>query len=209
MVTRGWFVGLGELNHSSTPVRHLELEMPMRRRRRTSTTAVMIAVVMLAAAVALAGCSNEATSPETMRVPADAARLAEDRVLQGNLVTFRFYSGLAQRERVVVRTDEEWTRVWERITHRVSPPVPRPAVDFSQEMVVVVAMGGRPTGGYAIAVEGVFEAEGRLYAAVLEKSPGAACILTQALTQPIDVVRIPRRDGIVSFVERAETVDCR
>lgn len=166
----------------------------------------MIAVVMLAAAVALAGCAAEGTSPEIGRVPVNDTQVLDGRVLQGNLLTFRYYSGLTQRERMVVRTEEEWARLWERITQRVSPPIPRPSVDFSREMVLVVAMGERPTGGYTIVVEGIVQADRHLHAMIRESSPDG-CGVTGALTQPIDVVRVPRRDGGVSFIER-ETVGC-
>ena len=76
-------------------------------------------------------------------------------------------------------------------------------------MVVLVAMGQRPTGGYSITVEGVYDASGRMFARVREKSPGATCIVSEAFTAPVDAVRVPRRDGAVIFVERAETVVCR
>jgi hypothetical protein len=172
----------------------------MRRRRSASVVAVMIAVMMLAVAVSMAGCDGSATAP---RVPADAAALSSNRL------EVRSYSGYTERERLVIRTAAGWTAAWAQITRNVSPRPPAPTINFDQEMVILVAMGQRPTGGYSISIEGVYDASGRLFAEVRERSPGDSCGTTQAVTAPVDAVRVPRRDGAVIFVERTETVVCR
>jgi hypothetical protein len=181
----------------------------MRRRRSAGVTAVIIAVTTLALAVSMAGCDGSATAPPTAHVPSDAAELSATRVLEGNLVQLRFITGYTERQRLVIRTAAQWSQAWARITQNISPAPPAPAVDFDHEMVILVAMGQRPTGGYSITVEGIYDADGRTFAEVRERSPGAGCITTQAFTQPIDAVRVPRRDGAVIFVERAETIVCQ
>jgi hypothetical protein len=160
-------------------------------------------------AMSTAGCNGPPTNLRADRVPAEAVALAVHHVLEGNIFSFRYYSGFTEKERLVIRDADQWSRAWARITVGLSPRQPTPSVDFAREMIVLVAMGQRLTGGYAIAVEGVYDAGGRLYVEVRELSPGGSCGTTQALTQPIDVVRVPRRDGAVVFVERAETIDCR
>ena len=168
----------------------------------------MVAVVTSAAAVALLGCSTS-TTPEVAELPANAARVADDDIFAGALLRYRFSTGFTERARVVIRSDAQWAQAWDRVVDRVMPKPERPAVDFSREIVVLVAMGQRPSGGYAVAIDGVFEADGRLYVRVNERSPGQSCFVTAALTQPVDAVRVPRRDLGVSFVERSETVECR
>ena len=167
----------------------------------------MFAVMMLAVAVSMAGCDGSATGP---RVPPNSTALTSSHVLEGDLLfQYRYYSGYKERQRLVIRTAAEWSEAWARIAGTSDPRRPPPAIDFDQEMVILVAMGERPTGGYSITVQGVYDASGRVFAEVREKSPGAGCMVTEAFTQPIDAVRVPRRDGAVMFVERAETVDCR
>ena len=68
----------------------------------------------------------------------------------------------------------------------------RTAVDFTRDMVVAVAAGQRPTGGYEIAVDRVRQAKGELTVEVVETAPGPNCVTTASLTQPVDVVVIPR-----------------
>ncbi|MDQ3997842.1 MAG: protease complex subunit PrcB family protein [Gemmatimonadota bacterium] len=179
----------------------------MRRRRSASVVAVMFAVVMLAVAVSMAGCDGSATGP---RVPPGADALSSSHVLEGDLLFhYRHYSGYRERQRLVIRTAAAWSEAWTRITGPSDPLRPPPAIDFDHEMVVLVSMGERATGGYSIAIEGVYDASGRIFAEVREKSPGAGCFVTEAVTRPVDAVRVPRRDSAVIFVERAETVDCR
>jgi hypothetical protein len=178
----------------------------MRRRRSASVTAVIIAVMTLAFAVSMAGCDGPTTGP---RVPSNAAALSVSRVFEGSLSAFRFHTGYTERERLVIRSPEQWSQAWARIIQTYSPRPAAPAVDFDNEVVILVAMGQRPSGGYFIAVEGVYDADGRVFAEVREQSPGAGCITTEALTEPVDAVRVPRRDVPVIFVERAETVVCR
>ena len=181
----------------------------MPRRRSASVAAVIIAVMTLAVAVSMAGCADGATAPRAASVPSEAAALNPSRVFEGSLSSFRFHSAYLTPQRLVIRTSEQWSEAWTQITRNLLPPPPAPPVDFDREMVILVAMGQRPTGGYVITVDGVYDAAGRIFAEVRETSPGAGCITTAALTQPVDAVRIPRRDGAVIFVERDETVVCR
>lgn len=90
-----------------------------------------------------------------------------------------------------------------------SPQPQIPDIDFSQEMVVVVALGERPTGGYSIFVESASESASGVAVRIRSVSPGSSCATTQALTQPVDIGRLPRRDGPVSFAEQTVVEECR
>ena len=114
------------------------------------------------------------------------------------------FGGPAQPERRVIRSESDWLALWNSLSV-VLPPVDPPAIDFTQEMVIVTAMGQRSSGGHQISVEGVYEDSGELYVDVLEVSPTAACIVTAVITTPIAAVRVERRDGDVNFMERAES----
>jgi hypothetical protein len=158
--------------------------------------------VLVAGLLTMAACSD-AQAPE---VPPNAALLPAA-VLE-DLTPFRFHSGFEGRERLVIRDPATWERTWRALVAAVQPAPPVPAVDFTRDMVVLAAMGTRRSGGFVIDVEGVYDGGGRVYAAVLETSPGAGCAVTLAITTPVAAVRVPRRDGPVTFVERSRTVDC-
>jgi hypothetical protein len=75
-------------------------------------------------------------------------------------------------------------------------------------MVIVAAMGGRPTGGYTISVEGVCTSGGALYVDVLERSPGLGCFSTQVMTAPVTAARVGAQTEPVHFVTRQESDPC-
>jgi hypothetical protein len=86
----------------------------------------------------------------------------------------------------------------------------RPAVDFTKAVVVAVAAGQRPSGGYEIAVNQVRQTDGELAVEVLETSPGPNCITSSSPTQPADVVVVPVvAPRSWSFSERKETRGCQ
>lgn len=119
------------------------------------------------------------------------------------------YSGLDEPLREVVRSEAEWRDLWARLaTGRIPRPEP-PPVDFSQRVVVVAAMGARPTGGHAIRIDRVSYASDTLWVELTSVSPGAGCITTQALSAPVAAVAVERRGEVSArFLDREETQDC-
>lgn len=153
-------------------------------------------VVMIPALVgACSSDSYRAGTPVPMQRVSDAQPLS-------------YYSGLAMPQRLVVRDPGTWASVWGQVWKLQSPVPALPAVDFSREMVVVAALGQRPTGGYSILLDSATMTMQGLTVSVRLVSPGMNCSVTTALTQPVDVSRLPRTDEAVEFVERAETQTC-
>jgi hypothetical protein len=111
--------------------------------------------------------------------------------------------------RLVIRDAVTWRVIWNQIYLRQSPVAPVPVIDFSREMVVVVALGSHSSGGYSILVDGAAEAANNGIVVIVDSSsPGYNCIVTDAFTQPVDIARVPLRDGPVSFVERTHVSNC-
>lgn len=113
-------------------------------------------------------------------------------------------TGIGEARRLVIRDANAWANFWSELGVG-----DRPAVDFTRDMVVAVAAGQRPTGGYEIAVDRVRQANGELTVEVVETAPGPNCVTTASLTQPVDVVVIPALTARSwSFVERKEVRGC-
>ena len=156
--------------------------------------------------VALGGgalsCGGQSVAPDPAKGPVPVVRL------RAEPHSFTFYSGLTDRQRLVVRDAVTWTQVWDRIWHGRSPVPELPQIDFAGEMVVVAALGQRPTGGYDILVDSAEANQEGLTVRVRTISPGRTCMVTQALTQPVDIARLPRTEGAVRFEDRAEARVC-
>ena len=128
-------------------------------------------------------------------------------------------SALLDRERVVIRDRATWENMWTRIglpRATIDPKTgrfqeihdPLPEIDFAQEMLVVVAMGQRPSSGYSITVEGAKDFADRIEVEVRSISP-KGCIVFTMMTSPIDIVRVPRTDKTVVFHETEVVKDCK
>jgi hypothetical protein len=129
--------------------------------------------------------------------------------LRSEPYSFTFSSGFDKPARLVVRDALTWQAVWNQIYLLESPVPPLPVVDFSRDMIVVVALGSRSTGGYSILIGGASEAANNGVAVIVDSSsPGSHCAVTEAFTQPVDIARVPLHDGAVSFVERSHVSNC-
>jgi PrcB C-terminal len=161
-----------------------------------------VRIASIALVTLSAGCGgSNITTPPGPSVPMTR--------LRPEPYAFSFSSGMNETARIVVRDAATWQATWNQIYLHSSPVPPLPTVDFSQEMIVVVALGNRPTGGYNILLEGASElpASGTLVT-VSSVAPGPRCITTQAFTQPVDIARVPLRSGAVSFVEQTHVTNC-
>jgi PrcB C-terminal len=109
-------------------------------------------------------------------------------------------SNIDDAKRVLVRTDAEWTKLWQQ--H--SPDRPRPAIDFSKEMVVGVFMGSRPNAGFSTAIVSATIANGALIVRYTETIPASGRVSAQVLTFPYHLVAIPKAAVTDVKFEKAE-----
>lgn len=169
--------------------------------RPPTTNRIRTACLLTALALIAGGCGS---APVT-GVPADATVVPDDRV---DTLFDHSYSGIDDRRRQVIREPGTWADVWQQLHEGRSPVPERPAVDFHDSMVILAAMGSRPTGGYGIAVESVLRDGATVYVVVVEASPGDSCVVTHAFTRPASAVRLPRVRGEVHFVEKETVHEC-
>ena len=104
-------------------------------------------------------------------------------------------SNIDEAKHVIVRTEAEWTKLWQQ--H--SPDRKRPAVDFSKEMVVGVFMGSRPTAGYNVSIVSTFAKDGNVLVRYQESTPRPGAMTAQVLTFPYHLVAIPTATGDLKF----------
>ena len=117
------------------------------------------------------------------------------------------YSGVQQADATIIRTPEEFARVWAAVHRGARPEPPTPDVDFEREMVAAVFQGQQPTGGYAVAVERIEQLEDRVVIHVTSIQPRPEDFVTMALTSPYHLVRLPRQDLPVEFQFDAAGID--
>jgi hypothetical protein len=106
----------------------------------------------------------------------------------------------------VARDADQWVRLWQRMTASQYSPLPH--VDWSTEMVVVVALGMRPSGGYSVEIEKVTASPDTLDVHAREDQPGPYCGVTDALTDPFHAVAMVAHDGQPRLIHRVTIVEC-
>jgi hypothetical protein len=131
--------------------------------------------------------ANPGTNP-TQVAPAPPG----NQVLSFNTLQRGAYSGVTERKVVLVTDEAAWKSNWQQISARQVPAPDAPALDFAGQSVIVASLGEKNTGGYSVEVTGVELVGGKLKVTVRETKPGPGTFVTQALTQPYHVVRIPK-----------------
>jgi len=166
----------------------------------------------------------EGTPDSTLQTPADSTPSSQQvqdtaRVQQGyapygsnenatNLEIRRLgvwsHTGIKEARRMVIQDANTWAEFWSELGVGS-----RPAVDFTRDIVIAVAAGERPSGGYEIAVNQVTQTNGELRVEVRETTPGPNCRSTSSLTQPADVIVVQGvKPKSWSFVEQKAVRGC-
>ena len=131
------------------------------------------------ALVAVAACGGSPVAPETD--------------LSFRTIGVGYYSFYTQPGALIVRDASGWADVLPKLDLR-SPTgeigAPIPAIDFSKEMAVVIALGDRPSGGFSASVQQILGVSSELVVKATEERPGPTCAVTLAFTRPLVVVAL-------------------
>ncbi|MGI8510699.1 MAG: protease complex subunit PrcB family protein [Gemmatimonadaceae bacterium] len=157
----------------------------------------LITAVVLAAP----GCNQPSPTSAT---PPDASTVNPVQQTVTHLITAPT-SGFMEGEELVIRSDAELTAAWKNV-HAGIPGNPAPAIDLAHNMVVLLALGQRRTGGYTVRFDNITRDGTGAVVHYTVTSPGPGCMTTQMITSPIDVVSVPSVAGAVRF-ERSEVTD--
>lgn len=115
-----------------------------------------------------------------------------------------FRSQADEPRRLVVRDQRTWDEVWADVGPSHPTLDGQPDVDFSREVVIVAAYGQTVLPN-TICVESAAASSAGLTVWVRRTS---YCNLVDELANPTDVVRIPRTDQAVRFVETEQFAIC-
>ena len=171
------------------------------------TTSEPVALAPTPASQPDSGVARPADTAAAAAAPSEQgyAPYANNRTLDLRRIGQWTRTGIGESRRLVIRDANAWAQFWSELGVG-----DRPSVDFNHDVVVAVAAGQRPTGGYEIAIDQVTHSDGQLTVEVVERTPGPNCMTTASLTQPVDVVVVPAADAkSLSFLERKEIRGCR
>jgi PrcB C-terminal len=103
-----------------------------------------------------------------------------------------YRSGIHKPLETVIRNQDEWNVFWKRHSSTDTNSASVPIINFDREMVVGIFLGEKSTGGYEVEIVRAELSGSSLYFYYREKSPPPGAMVTQALTQPFHLVKIPK-----------------
>ena len=149
-----------------------------------------LGVVMLLAAVAGAsGCKGDMSKTgdnamDAMPASGPSEPVSIQRHLTGD------DSGIKTPAVVLVNSRDELTAMG-------SVDLVNAEVNFDEHSLIVLALGERPTGGYAAKITGVQKRGNEIYVQGYAARPSPDAMVTQVITYPYDAVVVPKMQGSI------------
>ena len=154
--------------------------------------------------VLIAGCHAAAAAS---RLPAVGEILPVTR-FRPDTVAFATFSGVTDSARIVIRDSLQWREYWTRIHRPFIPPPRVPSIDFRREMIVLAALGRRPSLGYDILIRSATRDSVGIEVQLRRSNPGQGCTVGASVTEPVDLARIPASNLHVRFTELITAMPC-
>ncbi len=118
------------------------------------------------------------------------SKMASASPLSFQTVAKGYRSGIRESLQTVIRNRAEWQKLWQKHVSIQSNSPPPPAMDFSNELIIAVFLGEKPTGGYEIEITSAQRSDSILTVSFIEKRPKPGGMQIQALTQPFHIARV-------------------
>ncbi len=119
------------------------------------------------------------------------------------------YSAIGDKREVVIKNNEDYQKLMAEVYNNLDQMPQIPDVDFSKNYVVAMFMGSRNTGGYTLKFDKVIKRADDLTVSAYETSPGKTCIVTEAISQPYEIIKIPRIEKKVKFIRKQKVNECQ
>lgn len=116
--------------------------------------------------------------------------------------------GFTTKTNQVITDEDELKKAWKIAFKNYMKVGDAPEVDFNKNVVLLVAMGEKNSGGYSIKVEKVVSSNLSTIVSVVETVPGKNCNVTSALTYPYQFVQIEKPKTEITFTNIEDAIDC-
>ncbi|XKT75410.1 MAG: protease complex subunit PrcB family protein [Patescibacteria group bacterium UBA2103] len=115
---------------------------------------------------------------------------------------------LTSRKNYVFREQEDFVAFWELIYGNDPAATRPPVIAFARDHAIAVVAGVKNTGGYEIYVRDVIETPEERIVEVVMRSPGEGCQVTEAFTNPFQIISVKKTDKPLRAVEIKEEYSC-
>jgi len=160
---------------------------------------------MLALATACHHRSKPVAQPAPAPVPATRPAEVMEPIGEDARIYYDDATAFTDSLRMIIQDADTWQSVWARATRRQATAPPLPAVDFERQTLLLVSAGRMRTGD-EIHVDSIGTRGGRRLAVVRTI---VQCQTVPAPAYPLEIVRVPRAAGAITFIDRrVKSQDC-
>lgn len=117
-------------------------------------------------------------------------------------------SGYTKKDRIAIRNKQDFQEMWNNLYINYSEKPPLPDVDFNKSIVIGVFFGEYTNGGGAISVKSVEEYDTMIMVKVEEITPGHNCVTTDVMTQPYQIIQIPKVSLPINYTTANTVRNC-
>jgi hypothetical protein len=135
-----------------------------------------------------------------------SCKIMKNKSSQGEIIAFSElksgqYSAIEEKQFVVLNEPEEYAEFWNKV-YSIYHPIPEiPEIDFQNYTLVGVFIGTLSTGGYSVEIIEIIETRGEVFVHYKINQPGANDYVTMALSQPYQMVLIPKTNKYIKPVK--------
>lgn len=156
-------------------------------------TNILLLTVFLISAV-YSGCSTQGN---------DEKKLPMEIILDGT------YSAVEDKREILLNNNEDFQKLMADVYKNLDQMPRIPVVDFNKNSVVAVFIGNRSNGGFMVAIDSITEGSKNLTVNITETTPGKNCMVTDAITRPFTLVKIPKTESKPVFRTKQIVKDCQ
>lgn len=119
------------------------------------------------------------------------------------------YSAITEKRELIINSDADYQKLMIEVYKNLDQMPRIPVVDFKKNTLVAVFMAQKTSGGYMISIDSITESSKGLTVNVIESSPGKGCTVTDALSQPYEIVKIQKTQEKAAFKYKQIVKDCQ
>ena len=151
------------------------------------------------------GCANPPPAADAGGAAGQAGGVGAEAI---DSVHLTWHSGFDQPEALLIRDQDSWLLTWSRIMRGIAPTPEAPSIDFSRQMLLLVALGSQPNPGYRVNIDSVKATGSTVEAYTTRIEPGSNCVSPAVIGEPVHVVRLRRVSGALVVHEARKTQPC-
>ena len=155
------------------------------------TNILLISAFLLSAVIS--ACSSQGN---------DEKKLPMEIILDGT------YSAIEEKREVLLNNNDDYQKLMTEVYKNLDQMPRIPVVDFNKNSVIAVFIGNRSNGGFMVSIDSITEGK-NLTVNITETTPGSNCMVTDAITRPFSLVKIPKTDSKPVFKTKQIVKDCQ